>query len=147
MAHERFRIDAQRIVHETIDDEVIIIDLETGTYFSLTDEAADLWPTLVRGTTRTEMAAVLAGAGDAGGPEIEAAITAFLDELTAEHIVTAEPGDPRPAVSTVPAATMARRGRPFEPPKLAKHTNMSDLLLLDPIHDVDEQGWPRRKSD
>jgi hypothetical protein len=26
---------------------------------------------------------------------------------------------------------------------LQKFTDMQDLLLLDPIHEVDESGWPR----
>jgi hypothetical protein len=26
---------------------------------------------------------------------------------------------------------------------LQKYTDMADLLLLDPIHEVDEQGWPQ----
>jgi hypothetical protein len=27
------------------------------------------------------------------------------------------------------------------------YEDMQDLLLLDPIHDVDETGWPARKQD
>ena len=30
----------------------------------------------------------------------------------------------------------------FAKPKLSKFGDMQDLLLLDPIHDVDQQGWP-----
>jgi hypothetical protein len=30
----------------------------------------------------------------------------------------------------------------FEAPVLQKYTDMQDLLLLDPIHDTDETGWP-----
>ena len=30
--------------------------------------------------------------------------------------------------------------------QLAVYEDMQDLLLLDPIHDVDETGWPARKS-
>ena len=30
----------------------------------------------------------------------------------------------------------------FEAPKLSKYTDMEQLLLLDPVHDVDETGWP-----
>ncbi len=30
----------------------------------------------------------------------------------------------------------------FAPPRLQRYTDMQDLLLLDPIHDVDEVGWP-----
>ncbi len=45
------------------------------------------------------------------------------------------------------ASVAVRRHGHFEPPKLAKYTNMSDLLMLDPVHDVDEQGWPNRKPE
>jgi hypothetical protein len=30
----------------------------------------------------------------------------------------------------------------FEPPVLEKFTDMQDLILLDPVHEVDERGWP-----
>jgi len=35
----------------------------------------------------------------------------------------------------------------FEKPKLQKFTDMQDLLLLDPIHEVDEAGWPHTRND
>ncbi len=31
---------------------------------------------------------------------------------------------------------------PYAPPALETYTDMQELLLLDPIHDVDETGWP-----
>jgi len=31
---------------------------------------------------------------------------------------------------------------PFTKPELHKFTDMQDLLLFDPIHEVDESGWP-----
>jgi len=34
----------------------------------------------------------------------------------------------------------------FQPPTLNKYTDMRDMLLLDPIHDVGESGWPVPKS-
>jgi hypothetical protein len=34
---------------------------------------------------------------------------------------------------------------PFTPPALTKFTDMQDLLLLDPIHDVGSGGWPAKK--
>ena len=30
----------------------------------------------------------------------------------------------------------------FVAPQLHKYTDMQELLLLDPIHDVDQEGWP-----
>ena len=35
----------------------------------------------------------------------------------------------------------------FEAPILQKYTDMQDLLLLDPIHEVDEAGWPHANLD
>jgi hypothetical protein len=32
-------------------------------------------------------------------------------------------------------------------PKLEKYTDMEDLLLLDPIHDVQEVGWPQTSGE
>jgi hypothetical protein len=31
------------------------------------------------------------------------------------------------------------------PPALEKFTNMQDILLLDPIHDVSDMGWPHQQ--
>jgi hypothetical protein len=33
----------------------------------------------------------------------------------------------------------------FSRPILTKYTDMKELLLLDPIHEVDETGWPNPK--
>ena len=35
----------------------------------------------------------------------------------------------------------------FNPPSLNKYSDMQELLLLDPIHDVDEAGWPKPVPD
>ena len=35
----------------------------------------------------------------------------------------------------------------FETPVLEKYTDMAELLLLDPIHDVDATGWPHPAPD
>jgi hypothetical protein len=35
---------------------------------------------------------------------------------------------------------------PYIPPILNRHGDMQDLALLDPIHDVEGEGWPNRKT-
>ncbi len=32
-------------------------------------------------------------------------------------------------------------------PIIEKYTDLEELLLLDPIHEVDESGWPKQKSE
>jgi hypothetical protein len=35
----------------------------------------------------------------------------------------------------------------FNLPLLHKYSDMQELLLLDPIHDVDDAGWPKPNPD
>ena len=41
-----------------------------------------------------------------------------------------------------PASPLPKHQVPLELPKFAKYNYIRDLLLLDPIHKVDEMGWP-----
>ena len=34
----------------------------------------------------------------------------------------------------------------YEPPVLEKYEDMQEMLLLDPIHGLDEDGWPRSED-
>ena len=45
---------------------------------------------------------------------------------------------------TADAAAPTRAGAraPFEAPRLVKYSDLQDLLVLDPIHDVVLAGWP-----
>jgi hypothetical protein len=64
----------------------------------------------------------------------------MLQELLAEALVV--PGAPAAGgAGTVATAVPAAR-QPYEAPALHKYNDMQDLLLLDPVHDVDETGWP-----
>jgi hypothetical protein len=50
-----------------------------------------------------------------------------------------------------PAAEMGSNGaasldrRPFAPPIFERYDDMRDLLTLDPIHEVSEEGWPHTR--
>lgn len=61
----------------------------------------------------------------------------FLGDLAAENLISAAEGSaPLLAPSDDDGAAE------FPAPRLERYTDMQDLLLLDPIHDVDERGWP-----
>ena len=81
-------------------------------------------------------------AGDA--EHIRAGVDALLAELLAESLLA-----PAECISAgAPGVDSNERSAgelpPFMPPLLEKFTDMADLLLLDPIHEVDaETGWPQ----
>jgi len=35
---------------------------------------------------------------------------------------------------------------PFVAPVLERYEDMQDFLLVDPIHEVDDSGWPNKKT-
>ena len=132
----RYEVNKPEVVDESVDGEALIVHLGTGAYYSARGTADAAWTWFAAGASATEVAEALAdGAGvDAAGQ----AVRAFLDDILAEGLM-------RPR-STPPAAMPVHAPGPFSAPLLEKFTDMQDLLLLDPIHDVDDaQGWPNAR--
>ena len=128
-------------MHETIDGETIVIDLSTGTYYSLRGSGPTIWNAVASGASREAIIDDLENAYEATPGEIAKAMDAFLSELEAEQLIAqgngAGPGAP-------PTSPPADTRSPFEQPKLEKYEDMQDIILLDPVHMVDDQGWPHR---
>jgi hypothetical protein len=139
------RINLAKVVHETIEDEVLIINTESGAYYSLRGSAASIWSGIERGLSGPMLRAALLRRYTAGEAEIAAAIDPFVAELLAEDIVVLADA---PNVETpLPAVDLAEAPpEPFVRPAIEKFSEMADLLTLDPIHDVDAAGWPYTKQ-
>jgi hypothetical protein len=136
-------INDERVVHETVDNEVIIINLENGNYYSLKTTGLYIWQALASEPTEAQLVTWLASRYNAPASEIQRAVTALLAELAEEEIIIRQSSAKKePTFPDIPASNQDA----FDVPVLGKYTNMSDLLLLDPIHDVDEQGWPVQKK-
>jgi len=137
-----YRMNEPAVASETIDGEVVVVNLESGTYYSLRDEAAFLWSLLERGVDSEAMAAEARGAYREDGVAVEPAVARFLEALEGEGLVV--PGAP---AASAEAAGEVRpvAGAVFREPGFQKYADMQDLLLLDPIHEVDDTGWPNVK--
>jgi hypothetical protein len=132
-----FRVNAPHVIHESIDGEVIIINLETGNYYSVKGSGAHVWDVIQAGPAISTSTVV-----DAVAP----AYDAFVGQLLEEGLVAETAG---PAVAPPASAASSGNGanRVFEAPRLEKYTDMQDLVLLDPVHEVDEQGWPQQRPE
>jgi len=146
----RIGVTAQQVIHEIIDGEVIIINLGTGTYYSLKGSAAHIWELIQQpaGVHRLDLIEALAARFESSHSELEAAVTPFLAELGNEGLVTWTEQAPGRGPDAAPVASNGHEGERygFTPPALEKFTDMQDLVLLDPVHEVDQTGWPRVPS-
>lgn len=141
----RHRVNSPNVIHETIEGEVILIDLKTGTYYSLRGVGAAIWQGIVAGADGERIADELLRRYDASNGQAADAVKNLIGELESESLIRADDGDGDAA--EIPMFENGAGTRlPFEPPVLEKHTDMQDLILLDPVHEVGAEGWPQTKS-
>jgi hypothetical protein len=142
---DRFRVNGPAVTHEVVDDEAVIINLETGNYYSLAVAGAEIWIMLAAHTPIGAIIDHLARRYACARSELELAVLGLVAELEREQLISAV--DSHAASDPVGLSMTTGAPRPFRAPVLQKFTDMQELLLLDPIHEVDERGWPHRKPD
>jgi len=122
------------VVHQTVDGDAILIQMDSGTYFSLRGAACSAWSILSGGCSAAELAAglrrVCTGCPSAG---IEEEAADFIRALQQEDLIVEGAG---------PDSEVAPVSAPYTALQFEKFTDMQDLLLADPIHEVSEAGWP-----
>jgi hypothetical protein len=140
-----FSIKRPEVVDETIDGETVIVNLENGVYYSLRKSGVDVWNLIEAGANLEELTGLLIDRYD-GSPEVvRKAISELLVALQQEGLV--QTSSTTRTVSQTPQALKKGAKERFEPPLLEKYSDMQELLLLDPIHEVDEEGWPHKEED
>ena len=146
---QTFQINTPTVISEIFDDEVVIINMESGSYYSLGQSGTSIWQQLQQGATITELITGVAQAYVINPDEITPAVQQFVAELEQEQLIVSMDTPGHFMNGALPKAISAIEGTGhshFAPPVLTKFTDMQDLLLLDPIHDVDKTGWPQRKT-
>jgi hypothetical protein len=146
MATQQIRIDSHEVIHETVDGEVILIALQTGCYYSIEGSGAEVWTALAGGHSAAEVTADLERTYAAEPGAIEAAVSELVDRIVAENLaVPVDLNGSAPSFAERHAEVAADRA-PFQPPVFHKFTDMQDFLLVDPIHDVADAGWPHAQT-
>lgn len=138
-----YTINRVKIIEETIDGEVIIINLDKGHYFSLNGTGADIWKYIKFGTPIADIIVNIKASYSDPKNSIEHSINKLLTNLLEEELIIATDQNDIGSNSTPNIDIKNDNKILFIEPVLEKYTDMEDLLLLDPIHDVDEQGWPK----
>jgi hypothetical protein len=133
-------VNEPTVISETIDGETIIINLANGTYYSLKHAGAAIWAAIQQSASLAAIAATVRSSYDVDGHDVEHEISALVQRLVEEDLVRLTVGDVSPPAACAPSPK--ERLAPFLAPVLDKFTDMEAMLLLDPVHDVDEAGWP-----
>ncbi|HEY7904374.1 MAG TPA: PqqD family protein [Casimicrobiaceae bacterium] len=136
MAARRFEINAPAIISEAVDGEVMVMNLRDGIYYSVTGGAAAIWPALVGGVALDEIAVSVARTTGAPLARVAADLDAYVARLGDEGILRAATG----AAHDPPRIAHVGNYQDFA---IERFDDMRAMLILDPVHEVGEFGWPQ----
>lgn len=121
------------VLDEIFDGEAVLVNLRTGRYYALDAQATSVWELIVAGEPVAQAVATLSEQLGLPPASIEAGVLPLLHRLEEESLIR---GSAPAAGDTEAAAEFA--------PSLQVFTDMEDLLLLDPIHEINLEGsgWP-----
>ena len=124
-------VAAPACVAQEFEGEVIALNLEKGTYYSLRGHSAVLWHDLAAGHPVEALAAL------AGDPKT---VRDFVANLTAQGLLRPAAG----AAATTPPAFADELATGGAMDLVCEvFDDMNSLILLDPVHDIDtSRGWP-----
>ena len=148
MNNQRFRVNTPTVTHETIDGEAVIINLDSGNYYSLVDVGSFIWGLVENGASANEVQNRVLQTYQGTPSDIDRGVQELLAQLQEENLIVPVNGAAEAPDLTVVGPSSDHLEKPsFNPPSLQKYSDMQELLLLDPIHDVDDTGWPKPVPD
>ena len=148
--HMRFRINSPHIIHETIDLETVIVNLDTGNYYSLDQIGVEIWNLIEKHISLDEIIEDISRRYEGNRTLIEQAVIQLANELNQENLIindSSEPSETNSGFDYKEITGAQTKKMSFEAPILHKYNDMQELLLIDPIHEVEETGWPNVKQD
>ena len=140
----RLRPNTPAVVSEIMDGEAIFVNFDTGHYYSLNKAGGEIWHLVGLGLPVADILDYMAGLCQGDRAAVDAAVINLLEKLIDENLLVPDLENAPQVTERPPLESESPPSRPYglESLVLNKYSDMQELLLIDPIHEVDEQGWP-----
>jgi hypothetical protein len=141
-----YQIDRTKIIFEQFEDETVLIDTQGGYYYSLSPSGTEILHLLEDGCPDENLPQALFG--DSGEvSQLLWIVANFVRRLIDEGIVIARASGYSALPSIEGHPPLFPGGLSFTPPVIERFDEVRDLLLIDPIHQVDQDyGWPKAQA-
>lgn len=140
-----YKLNHSRIACELMDGEYVIIDFDTGSYFNTDRISSWILYSLVNSKSLDEIIANLKEQYGSVQGDMVSYVMDFIEDLLDNSIIEVV-NDTEPASSYGNPKDVSLPNE-FTQPLLNKYTDLQELLLLDPIHEVaPDTGWPKFKD-
>ena len=87
----QYKVNSPNVIHEMIDGEVVIVNLDKGHYYSLRNSGAEIWIGIVAGMSSSEIVNTLSRQYDGENKEIEEAVNNLSAELESDELIISHP--------------------------------------------------------
>jgi hypothetical protein len=142
MDNLRYNIFDNNIISDVFGEEVVLVNLESGVYYSLRYSAAQIWIRLINQYSPTEIFADLIQIYKVDENDLISDINLFFTQLLEVKIIKIALETEKKSIEFNSKEILV----PYTSPVLETFSDMQEILLLDPVHDVDKAGWPISKN-
>ncbi len=138
----RFNIFDKNIISDVFGEEVVLVNLETGIYFSLRASASQIWVRHINNYSVDEIISDVALLYEVENNDLSIQIHNFIQQLIDKQLIKSSELAEKISINLNNQVQKTI----FTTPVLEIFSDMQEILLLDPVHDVDKAGWPVSKS-
>lgn len=137
-----YKLNEEKMFYDYADGQAVVINYQTGMYYGMSLLGSAILDRIVAGKDVGEIIKAVKALPQCPS-DIAERVQDFVKELLETEVIVSGP--------TVPGGAEPFSGEVVEDGfdlKLDMFAEMSDLLLADPVHDVDMQaGWPKLKDE
>lgn len=140
-----WRVRGDGVSMERLDGETIVINFDSGEYFSFRGSSADiLW--LVEAEVSEQSWGKLL---ESEFPDLhwnlerQQEVHTFLQDLASAGLIETTDA---PSINSVDGLPNDYPRTSWSAPSVQAHDDLVDLLVIDPIHDASDGGWPNTRT-
>jgi hypothetical protein len=131
-----YEVNEQKMFYDTVDDQTIVINSETGIYYGINNFSATVFEHIIKGVATAE---ILRAVREIPGvpADMEKRLQVFIKELQDKEIIIEGP--------TLPIAVNLKAELAIKDNftlSVIEFADAQEMLLADPIHNMEEfEGW------
>lgn len=142
MLNKIYKINESKAISETIDGETIIINLETGFYYSVNKTATIIWNEIQKNIPVINISQHFVNHYEVDTGTAEKSVVDTISLFLKDDLILELDSDVSGNIQEPQTGIVKQR---FIMPRIERYDDMARALRSDPVHDVNEEGWPNIK--
>ncbi len=132
-------VDSLSTASEEFDGETIVIQFKVGTYSVFSGSGTQIFSMLAKPCSVAAITSAVVEGSGADPATVGKDVAAFISSLSDAKIIV--------ATDQMDNATPLEFSGDFTTPVMETFEDLADMMLVDPVHEVDiDKGWPKQAT-